>query len=322
MNSSSSSEIEKICKQAKQCVRQSDNDQAIDLFKQALEIGPDSFDANNGIATVFFLTRQYEKAAEHFELAGKLDLKQGKALINLGAVFNRMGEYEKAINVLRKGLQKERDSCEGYYNMGYAQRKLNQTAMSVSAYREAIRINPEMIDAYMNLAIVYRETGNYGQAKTQYRQVLTINPEFERAKRGLEKVEQIEVEKKNEFSPFGRLVEQDGVHVDTTPQLKHELTEQERNEDRTTVHSIANEMERSAKELRSFYQDEFEPALAAITRAATEAADNPSALEESQKLFHEKLRLVDEYRKNITKLVDDLREHENSMTSSQTTTSE
>ncbi len=319
---SSSAEMETICKKAKQCVRHGENDKAIDLFNQALEMDPDSFDVHYGIGTVFFLTRQYEKAVEHFQLAGDLDLKQGKALINLGAVHNRMGEYEKAIDVLRKGLQKERNSCEGYYNMGYAQRKLNQSAMAVSAYREALRINPDMIHAHMNLGKIYREMGNFRQAKTHYRQILTTKPEFERAKAGLEKVEQAESEKKNEFSPFGRLVEQEGVHVDITPQLKHELTEQERNEDRKTVHSIANEMERSAKEFRSFYRDEFEPALAAIIRAAIEAAENPDALEEAQKSFHEKLRLAEEYRKNIKKRIDDLCEHENSMTLSQTTTSE
>ena len=319
---SSAAEIETICTKAKQCFRRGEKEQAMVLFNQAFEIDPDSLKAHQSIATVYFVSKQYKAAAEHFTRASHIDPRRGNALINLGAVYNRMGEYQKAIEVLRNGLRKERNSSEGYYNMGYAQRKLGQPGMAVSAYREAIRLNPQMVDAHQNLANIYLGMRNYQQAKTEFRNALKIDPDFERAKVGLKKCEQVELKSKKEISPFGRLVEAQGAQVEETPHLGHTLSDEERAEDRKTVHSLAYGMERAAKDYLLFFQDSFEPALVTLKRAAIEAADDPEALREKHESFHEMIRLNEEYRRNLKEMLEELREHERTMSSPQVTPSE
>ena len=319
---SSAAEIETICTKAKQCFRRGEKERAIVLFNQAFEIDPDSLDAHQGIATAYFISKQYQAAAEHFTRASHIDPRRGNALINLGAVYNRMGEYRKAIEVLRSGLRKERNSSEGYYNMGYAQRKLGQPGMAVSAYREAIRLNPKMVDAHQNLANIFRGMGNFRQAKTEFHNALKIDPNFERAKVGLEKCEQAELEFKKKISPFGRLVESQGVQVEETPHLGHTLSDEERAEDRKTVHALARGMEQAAKDYLLFFQDSFEPALVTLKRAAIEAADDPETLREKHESFREIIRLNEEYRRNLKEMLEELREHENTISSPQVTSSE
>ena len=319
---SSAAEIEAICARAKQSFRRGEKKQAIELFHQAFKIDPDNLDAHQGIATAYFLSKQYQEAAEHFKRASHLDPRQGKALINLGAVYNRMGEYQKAIEVLRNGLRKERNSSEGYYNMGYAQRKLGQPGMAISAYREAIRLSPKMVDAHQNLANIYSDMGNYLQANTEFRNALNIDPNFERAKAGLKKCAQAKLESHKEFSPFGRLVESQGVQVQDAPHLGHALSEEERAEDRKTVHSLAHGMEQAAKDFLLFFQDSFEPALVTLKRAAIDAADDPQALIEAQKAFREMIRLKREYRRNLKGMLEELRKHEEAISSPQVTISE
>lgn len=319
---SSAVDIETICTKAKQCFRRGEKEHAIDLFNQAFEIDPNNLEAHQGIATAYFVSKQYQEAAEHFKRASHIDPRQGKTLINLGAVYNRLGDYQKAIEVLRSGLRKERNSSEGYYNMGYAQRKLGQPGMAVSAYREAIRLDPKMIDAHQNLANIYLGMGNYQQAKTEFRNALKMDPDFERAKAGLKKCERTEAESKNANNPFGKLVESQGVQVQEAPRLGRTLSEEERAEDRKTVHSLAHGMEQSAKEFLSFFQDSFEPALVTIKRATIEAADDPEALREAHETFREMIRLNGEYRRNFKTMLEDLREHEDAITSSQVATSE
>jgi tetratricopeptide (TPR) repeat protein len=319
---SSAVEIETICTKAKQYFRRGEMEQAIELFNQVFEIHPDSLKAHQGIATAYFVSKQYKEAAEHFKRASHIDPRQGKTLINLGAVYNRTGEYQKAIEVLRSGLRKERNSSEGYYNLGYAQRKLGQPGMAVTAYREAIRLNPKMIDAHQNLANIFLGMGNYRQAKTEFHNALKMDPNFERAKTGLKKCEQTEAKAKQELNPFGKLVESQGVHVEEAPRLERTLSEEERALNRKTVHSLAHGMEQSAKDFLSFFQDEFEPALVTIKRAAIEAADHPEALREAHEAFREMIRLKKEYRRNFKEMLDELREHEDAISSPQVTTSE
>ncbi len=319
---SSAAEIETICTKAKHCIRRGEKERAIVLFNQAFEIDPDSLEAHQGIATAYFVSKQYKEAAKHFTRASHIDPRRGNALINLGAVYNRMGEYQKAIDALRNGLRKERNSCEGYYNMAYAQRKLGQPGMAISAYREAIRLNPKMLDAHQNLANIYRDMGNFRQAKTEFHNALKIDPNFERAKVGLKKCEQTELESKKKINPFGRLVEDQGVQVEETAHLGHTLSDEERAEDRKTVNSLAHGMEQAAKDFLSFFRDSFEPALVTIKRAAIEAADDPEALREAHEAFREVIRLNKEYRRNLTGMLEELREHEDAISSPQVMSSE
>jgi Tfp pilus assembly protein PilF len=316
---SSAVEIETICTKAKQYFRRGEKEQAIELFNQAFEIDPNNLEAHQSIAAAYFVSKQYKEAAEHFKRASHIDPRQGKTLINLGAVYNRMGEYQKAIEILRRGLRKERNSSEGYYNMGYAQRKLGQPGMAVSAYREAIRLNPKMVDAHQNLANIYISMANYQQAKTEFRNALKIDPNFERAKAGLNKCEKTEAKSKKEFNPFGRLVEAPGVQVEETPRLEYALSEEERAEDRKTVHSLANGIEQSAKDFLSFFQNNFEPNLVSLKRAAIDAADDPEALREAHETFREMIRLKEEYHRNLKEMLQELREHEEAITSPQVT---
>src|SRR5262245_6128617 len=64
-----------------------------------------------------------------------------------------------------------------------------------------------MADAYLNLANVYSELHNYLQAITHYKKALDLNPNLERARRGLEKAAVRLDARKQELSPFGRLVD-------------------------------------------------------------------------------------------------------------------
>lgn len=310
----SPSDIQALCKQAKRAVRHGEHSAAIDLFRQVLEVDPDNLEAHTGIATAAYLTKQFETAVEHFTRAGQLDPKQGKASINLGAVYNRMGEYQKAVDVLRKGLQKERDSFEGYYNMGLAQWKLKQNAMAVSAYREAVRLNPENHEAHQHLACVYLDMGNYDQAVTHFQKALEIKPDFKLARAGLKKAEEAAERTKPQINPFGRLIEERGVEFDSTPELDHELTEEEREADRRTVNGLAREIEKHAKDYLAFFAGQFEPALARVTRAAIDVAEKPYLVEEASEEFHEHCRLADEYRKNLVERIEKLREYEETMT--------
>ena len=144
----------------------------------------------------------------------------------------------------------------------------------------------------------------------------------EATKVGLKKCERAELESKKKISPFGRLVESQGVQVQDAPHLGHTLSEEERAEDRKTVHSLAHGMEQAAKDFLLFFQDSFEPALVTLKRAAIDAADDPQALIEAQEAFREMIRLKQEYRRNLKGMLEELRKHEEAISSPQVTISE
>ncbi len=132
--------------EARRHVRHGRYNEAIELFKELLkenDIDPVLHDA---IGSAYFLAGKNVDAAKHFERIVRLTTNPGKALINLGAVYNRVGEYQKAVDSIRKGIQYEKKSVEGYYNLGVGHRKLGQYAMAVTAYKESLRLDPEFAE--------------------------------------------------------------------------------------------------------------------------------------------------------------------------------
>lgn len=158
-------------------------------FLKALKLKPDSVDASYGLATVYYLLKDYPAAQRQFEEVQRLEPLHAGAAINLGALCNLLGQYEQAITYLRRGIQLDRSRSEGYYNLGIAYRKLGRLELAIQAYREAHHLNPRMVEAVYNLANVYFEMARYDQALTYYKRALEINPGFRKAYEGVQRTE-------------------------------------------------------------------------------------------------------------------------------------
>ena len=310
---SSTPEIETLCRKAGRSVRKGEYPKALELYRQAAALDENRFEVHEGLATASFLSNDYENAITHFNRMTQLNPRQGKSLINLGAVYNRMGEYRKAIDVLRRGIPREKNSGQGFYNLGLAYRKLGQSAMAISAYREAIRIDPEMAEAHQNLANVYADMKNYQQAILHYKQALELRPGFDRARRGLEHVQQALKQAKQAISPFGRLVTSAAPRPRATPVVERQLTDDERLADRKAVHSLAHDIETAAKALFKVLQTEFEPSLLALNRCVAQPDESPSVISEAYDDYHNALIRTNELRRRLKRKILELRAHEELM---------
>lgn len=308
-----SAELDELVDQAKERVRERDYTQAIDLYRQALEIDDCHVAAHEGLARAAFLAEDYDLAIKHFQRVSQIEPRRSQALVNMGAVQNRKGDFQAAIQSLRKALSKDRKCAEAYYNLGLAHRGLNQLSMAVSAYKEAIRLNPEMAEAYQNLANVFVDMGNADQAILHYRRALEIRPDFERAKRGLERAQGAKQAAKKAISPFGRLVDISKVKKAGEDTAVRPLTDRERFEDRSFVYTKAKEAQRTATALLQLVQSNLEEDLLEFTRAVTQSKDARGfwnefkLLTESQAKFEQLVDLL--YQRT-----DELRTHEAEIT--------
>lgn len=306
-------ELERLCKEARQCLRERNFPRALELFQQVADGDERSTEAHEGLATAHFLNGEYQAAIEHYVRITQIDPRQTRPLINLGAIYNRMGEYQRAIDVLRRGLARERKCAEGYYNLGIAHRKLNQLKFAVDAYREAIRLDPQFADAYQNLGNVYLEMGNPQQAVASYKKALEIRPEFDRARRGLEQAEQALQQNRRAISPFGRLVGDNPGNIKAVPTFGRELTAAERAEDRLTVREAARDIEHLAKECLAQIQDELESSLTLVGRHMAQASVSPGALLQANDDLLAAIEKWRALRKMLRRRLLELRAHEERM---------
>ncbi len=313
MSMASEAQAESLCKEANRCVRKGKADEAIALYKQALEINERMLPAHEGIAAAYFLKKDYENAAEHFKRVSMLDSRQAKALVNLGAVYNCMKDYTKAVGALRKAVQKDKSAGEAYYNLGLAYRGLQQHAMAISAYREAIRVSPMMAAAHQNLANVFVDMGNFQQAIIHYKKALEIDPNFERAKRGLERSEQLSHEAKQAVSPFGRLVDVESHGAKAPLQTDRELTDLERFQDRAAVYDHAMRIQDAANSFIKQLHEEFEVSLAGLDRAVAQGPEGPRSIVKSHRDYISAFKKAEDLRHALKRAMLELRAHEEQM---------
>src|SRR5262245_14483768 len=264
--------FEDLCQTGREQLKAGRLPEAVSVFEEARQINDLDPDVHDGLAMAQFMLLNYEPAVKHFERVTRLDPRRGTTWINLGAVYNRMGNYHKAAEVLRRAVQIEKKSAVGYYNLGIAYKHLKQWNLAVPAYREAIRLEPRMADAYLNLANVYTELQNYPQAITHYKKALDLKPEMERAIRGLERAEARLEARKQELSPFGRLVDPRKADADTASASvqTRELTEREREHDRRALHELLKQIEVELQEVLVALADELDPAVRTLNKMLTQ----------------------------------------------------
>jgi tetratricopeptide (TPR) repeat protein len=234
-------------------------------------------------------------------------------MINLGAMYNKVGKHTHAATILRKAIAKDKNSCQGYYNLGIAQRHLNDLVMAAWAYREAIRINPQMADAHQNLGNVLLELGQLKLAVEHYEQALAIKPDFKAAQRGLERAKGDQDKVKQSMNPFGRLVDESMVQGTALPQTDRELTDVERLRDRSTIYKLTQNIESASTALVDFLKTDLEKVLSSLNRSIAQESVSPGSISRAYEDFQSAITRCTNLRRALKRKMLELRAHEELM---------
>ncbi|MBN2070413.1 MAG: tetratricopeptide repeat protein [Candidatus Krumholzibacteriota bacterium] len=132
-------------------------EQALDLFKKAVEIDDSFTEAYNNLGLTYTETSQEEKATESFKKAIELNPELSATYNNLGYVFYRMGSFVEAIEMYNEAIGRSSDSSSAWTNLGNAYYKLDRTDEALDAWNKAIEIDPTNEKAKRNLKRFHAE---------------------------------------------------------------------------------------------------------------------------------------------------------------------
>lgn len=306
----SGDDFDRLCDEGQKRCREQDYTRAIELFQRALA-QQETSNVHRQLGTACFLAGDSEQAVEHFIRVTELDPQNGRAYVNVGAVYNSRGEYTKAIDVLRKGLTFDRRCAEGYYNMGIAHRHLKQFDLAIPAYREAIRLDPDMAEAYQNLAKVYTHTRNFGQAIGLYEKTLEIAPNFARAKRGLEEARKGREAVRAEVTSLKHLPGE-------TPRpaaevVTRRLSDKERAVDRRELLKLTEQIRTAAQELLNQIQTELAPTIREVNHVLMSPRRVYGSLEDSHEALQAAVAAYGRLRDELGDHIKGLRRHEQAL---------
>ncbi len=267
--------------EAMQLIKQGRFEEALDVLEAIISGHGAEIELLDMQGMCFFRLERYEQAAACYAQEAELDPKNATPLTNLGAVYNRMKRPAEALEALRKAIHRDKRKVDAYYNMGIAHRQAGDYSLAISAYKEAIKINPQFEQAHLNIANVYLEQKNTAMATTHYQTALTINPNLDSAKRGLKKTKELELEKKLQNNPFGRLVDPSQLAHKKNASAIRPMTEAERDKDRKEVIRLVKGIRNAARHVSEEIREKMEPALLALTRAVIDGEQHPELILET-----------------------------------------
>jgi tetratricopeptide (TPR) repeat protein len=156
-------------------------DEAEHYLKKALEISPDSSEANYALGLTWQKQNKLEAAIRCYEKAIADDSTLAEAMANLGAIFVEKGMLDEAISVQKRALavNPELASAHRYLGLAYVNKGIYDEA--IAALKKAIALNPDGASAHMNLAIAYTRKGMLDEGIAEYKLALTLTPEDAKA---------------------------------------------------------------------------------------------------------------------------------------------
>ncbi len=137
-------------------------------LQKALEISPRSPGVHNGLALLYQLELEPDRAETEFRKALSLDPGFSRARNNYGVFLYQNERYEEAYDQF---LKVSRDisydlRAQACVSLGLVAQKLGRTQDAEEAYQKALALNGRFAVAYLALANIYFDQKKYPEAKT------------------------------------------------------------------------------------------------------------------------------------------------------------
>jgi tetratricopeptide (TPR) repeat protein len=164
------------------CFAQNRCDKAIEVFRRALELKPDSPETHISIAACHLRKQQPSDAVKALNRALALAPDSAEAYCHQGNAYVMMQHWPEAISAFKRALSIRPDYVEASNNLGLAYMNTGDPAHAEGAFQAAISARPEYYQAYFNLGNLYLEQNQHDKAIAMYRETCRLEPGFAAAR--------------------------------------------------------------------------------------------------------------------------------------------
>jgi len=161
-----------------------DTDNAIQEYKNALELNPNNAEAHLKLGFLFYNVKQMHKdGMEHYYKALQLNPDDPRIHHDLGMALLHQREFDQAITYLSEalrrmpnGLDKQYNPVSMHYSLGQALLFTGKAKQALVHLSETVRLDPNNAEAHYSLALVLAEQRELDQALRHYSKALQIKP--------------------------------------------------------------------------------------------------------------------------------------------------
>jgi tetratricopeptide (TPR) repeat protein len=153
-----------VLQEGMEALNRNDLNFAMKKFNEALEIKPQLPEAYYGIAKVYELKNENEKALENLTHAVTLKERFPAAYHDIGWIYQKQGELEKAIEYYVKAVSQKRKFIQAHMNIGAIYVMQGKYREALEKFDDAVFIDPKYVNAYTSATDVLLRMGKYNEA--------------------------------------------------------------------------------------------------------------------------------------------------------------
>ena len=131
------------------------NDKALTLINQALQINPKNYIAYNNMALVYKNLEMFSEALDNCEKAIALKEDYADALSNKGKILIKIKQYEEAKSIFLNLNNLYALNSEYYFNLAIINIEQGDVQEAIKNLNKTIKIKPNFPEAYFNLANIF-----------------------------------------------------------------------------------------------------------------------------------------------------------------------
>jgi Flp pilus assembly protein TadD len=151
-------------------------DEAITLFRQALQIDPRFALAQNNLGLALLQTGQKDEAIVHFQQALQIDPDDPGVRNNLGCTLLLVGRLDEAVVQFQKMLQINPDDASTHNNLGCALLLEGHSDEAIVHFQKVLQINPNDAGTHFNLGRALLRSERENEAIAHFNRALQIDP--------------------------------------------------------------------------------------------------------------------------------------------------
>ena len=141
------------------------------------------------LARTYLELSHLEASEKFFRKAILLSPRMAEAYKGLGNVYLAKEDYDRAMRNFKKALDLDESDISTLNSLGTAYIRLGQYKEGIERYLVALKLNPHNAAVLFNLGHAYEKRRDLEKSKWYYAQALIHKAGFEKAARGLERVE-------------------------------------------------------------------------------------------------------------------------------------
>lgn len=161
---------------------------AIDLFMQAIRVGPEYHHGYSAMGQLMVREGQPQQALDWYRQASETSPNSLGNLLRYANLLRDLDQFELAIIKYQNAVEGWPDSWRAYFELSWAYWGNHQTDQAIRAIESAIDLNPDEIRVFLRAGLIYEETGQIENALAAYQQVLRLNPDHSTALAAVERL--------------------------------------------------------------------------------------------------------------------------------------